>query len=807
MLFVVLVVRSFGSGNFEKDFRFPMSAKCCEAMDQLACQQEVQRNRSERRPVCILSAAFESNGQFSIPNIHEFAKYQGVVMSAYAEVNNYNYFLSIQPLHSKSVDDPRWHKIEILRQALDPSMGVARGSDYLVWIDADAIILDFDLRIEKICEQFPHADLIASSDIRMGLINTGFLILRNNAWASHFLSRWWTVADRSTVCDQDAFDILFSVYADEEKQQKISSDSKYSIFSRIKILPMETLNSHPPAMKYQQPSNQVVHLMGEHTSMRVTSFRHALSSICNHSRGSKLPPQLGLTRSFLQETALLVYENETRHWMDTCSKNECGVAEFEELSKSAHHLCDVLTLQGSPSAHEKILVLRRDIFVKLTANLQKMTTGSDGYVPVTLELLHLLKRAAEAGNDLFFAATVVEEKKSVANKVLVILQDLLNSVADVSKHVPLHMMALMYQSLGKLDYQFAIEINVLGAEANADHIWQRKLSYLRSAQSSLRRSVVLFDSINLKYDQSSNREHLESIQNLAAALCIEATEAKSLLFGNSNVASDHSLQESMNNFDEALLIWIRAVEKARLNMRGVEVGIDFDTLASVLHNSAVCHFHADQLSVAHAHVSEALMVRSQINEYQGKLATESPTVDLSSGLLSTIERQLSHLNSRLDTSSQSEPTKRNLVVKTLNSGVDISPLAMVIDENEWEECEVGQEGCEAFVLYDDDSSPLPLEPQKLPIDEELDRLDLLDMRGLYAQQSSRYTFNAEAMLMSGGDTEEDEDMNEVRQRYRDLTYSIERDCPVAEQVRKLELQIQHLMSRVQSLEEILLSLN
>jgi hypothetical protein len=49
--------------------------------------------------------------------------------------------------------------------------------------DADAIVLDLGMTIQSVvAEVGPAANIIASADIRMGYINTGFMILRNNDW-------------------------------------------------------------------------------------------------------------------------------------------------------------------------------------------------------------------------------------------------------------------------------------------------------------------------------------------------------------------------------------------------------------------------------------------------------------------------------------------------------------------------------------------------------------------------------------------------------------------------------------------------
>ena len=51
--------------------------------------------------------------------------------------------------------------------ALDPVVGWARHTEYIAWIDADAVVLDFGMRLEVIVEQqLPGAHFVASADIR-----------------------------------------------------------------------------------------------------------------------------------------------------------------------------------------------------------------------------------------------------------------------------------------------------------------------------------------------------------------------------------------------------------------------------------------------------------------------------------------------------------------------------------------------------------------------------------------------------------------------------------------------------------------
>lgn len=131
------------------------------------------------------------------------------------------------------------------------------------------------MKIELIVSQFPDADIIASSDIRMGYINSGFMILRNSQWTRSFLSDWWNIADRKQVCDQDAFDMAY--------KKHLGRQSSSATLSNVKILRMDALNSHPPAILYQKDFNQVLHLMGEVTLLRQKVFYRGFFHICEVS--------------------------------------------------------------------------------------------------------------------------------------------------------------------------------------------------------------------------------------------------------------------------------------------------------------------------------------------------------------------------------------------------------------------------------------------------------------------------------------------------------------------------------------------
>jgi hypothetical protein len=83
------------------------------------------------------------------------------------------------------------------------------------------------------------------------LINSGSFIVKNSLWSQIFLQQWWNYSNRQLFSDQEQFDLLYSSnkYTIEEKKKKIT------------ILNGNHINSDPPAMTKQLPSNQVLHLM------------------------------------------------------------------------------------------------------------------------------------------------------------------------------------------------------------------------------------------------------------------------------------------------------------------------------------------------------------------------------------------------------------------------------------------------------------------------------------------------------------------------------------------------------------------
>ena len=180
------------------DLSLKFISKCCELLD--ASANDLLR--------CALNATLHSNYQvisssapklkiglvtYSTQSIKDYAAYSLSIISAYAEQNGYiAQHLSPESGDEYESNDQRWNKVAIVRAAIDPSTGWARGLDYVVYLDSDLVILDFGFKIELVAQEFSDSDFIVSKDSQPmnGLMNSGFFMVKNSPWSRSFMARY-----------------------------------------------------------------------------------------------------------------------------------------------------------------------------------------------------------------------------------------------------------------------------------------------------------------------------------------------------------------------------------------------------------------------------------------------------------------------------------------------------------------------------------------------------------------------------------------------------------------------------------------
>lgn len=111
----------------------------------------------------------------------------GPVNQRYANEHGYTFWGESLPVE-KDWAETVWKKIPILRRWLSDF-------DWLMWIDADAMVMDQEMKLEVIIEHcWKNTNLIICRDYRQSGragdtgINCGAFLLRNCEWSHHFLS-------------------------------------------------------------------------------------------------------------------------------------------------------------------------------------------------------------------------------------------------------------------------------------------------------------------------------------------------------------------------------------------------------------------------------------------------------------------------------------------------------------------------------------------------------------------------------------------------------------------------------------------
>ena len=136
------------------------------------------------------------------PDISDYADIVRKVHQKYCDIYGYELVvnLSRMTLNSRISD-----KVYYMSQNLD-------NFDYIMWVDADAVIINFDRRIEDLIQMDPGKNFYTGghhkgfdpegnsiypihNDLPAG-INTGVFIVRKSKWSKAFLDLWWSTCLR-----------------------------------------------------------------------------------------------------------------------------------------------------------------------------------------------------------------------------------------------------------------------------------------------------------------------------------------------------------------------------------------------------------------------------------------------------------------------------------------------------------------------------------------------------------------------------------------------------------------------------------
>mmetsp|Transcript_2840 Transcript_2840/g.4303 ORF Transcript_2840/g.4303 Transcript_2840/m.4303 type:complete len:734 (+) Transcript_2840:56-2257(+) len=697
----------------------PSISSCCSHIDDVltlsdCANKSISMSGTANKVAFVTYLGVDDSSQFNIPDIMKFGSYMIASTAAYAEQNGYSFhWLSPETGSNYQTGDPRWNKVKIIDVALDPTNGWAKDTEYLVWMDADAIVLDLGMKIELIGQQYEKADFIASADIRQGYLNSGFLIMRNTPWLRKFVKEWWTVVDRNVKCDQDAFDVLYESY-----MRDFNSGKRYvgDIKEKVAILERDALNSDPPAMTHQKEYNQVMHLMGEITPQRSTVFRKAFESICTSATTNKpLASQLNVNQAFLLSTASDVYSDHVQELIEKATLPNATVNEFNALSVASHHLADIYSTIGDDESHRKyqqMYVNIYDITVDWLSGFEKKMQEAGGNVPSALsEYIYMLKRTAENGNDLFHALTNIGQKKSIANEVLKVLNKLYTLLHEKSKPFAQHMSALMYHNLGELMYNQFTMLQDKSTDVAREYN-EEALKYELKAVELMKKHFDFTD------NKSIAREFIGCLQLAAILHC------------------------NLKQYSKASAMWRTTIEKAERLAAGVKIGNHYSMLKGIYFNAAVCDLGHRNYKSAKERLDRMMVVVEDTGGYD----VNNPPREIQAAFAaySEIEKGLLLNEVEVDDDEweeceEGDPDCVEMEVEVDSNGKITTltqPKTITLEEiDDWEECSPGDEDCvEVEVEVEDDTVD---DYEDDDYDDEEER-ELAEIRAQYAEQSKRF---------------------------------------------------------------------
>jgi len=166
--------------------------------------------------------------QFWTSNL-SYGKYTFMINEKYCNENNYIYVVENNDEKIKNTLLDRaitWYKPKFILEIFE-----TYNPDYILFMDADAIVCDFSRKIEEfIIDDF---DIICNKDYGPSKLNAGVFIMKNNDWVKNFMKEWWDICEESEYSfyknglwhDQTCFGILMDRTPKIDDHIKILNDN------------------------------------------------------------------------------------------------------------------------------------------------------------------------------------------------------------------------------------------------------------------------------------------------------------------------------------------------------------------------------------------------------------------------------------------------------------------------------------------------------------------------------------------------------------------------------------------------------
>lgn len=171
--------------------------------------------------------------QFYTDNV-SFGKYSRDINQRYCEQHGYTYYLETDTDKiAKGTEDRarKWYKVKLIQEAFQ-----VHDADYVLYLDADAMITDHSIRIEDYISN-EHDLVFAEDHINIFKFNTSVILAKKSALTNKFLNNWWLMANLEN-----------GKYKHATPQDKVCAIKVFTNLSsqqsKIKIVPNRQFNWH-----------------------------------------------------------------------------------------------------------------------------------------------------------------------------------------------------------------------------------------------------------------------------------------------------------------------------------------------------------------------------------------------------------------------------------------------------------------------------------------------------------------------------------------------------------------------------------
>jgi hypothetical protein len=128
--------------------------------------------------------------QFFTSNL-SYGKFTKEINKKYCDEKGYIYHLESDDMkinNSLEGRSPTWYKPKFINEVFE-----LYNPDYILFLDADAIVCDFSQNIEDFID--PNFNIICTEDHGPSVMNAGVFLLKNSEWTKTFMNKWWYICD------------------------------------------------------------------------------------------------------------------------------------------------------------------------------------------------------------------------------------------------------------------------------------------------------------------------------------------------------------------------------------------------------------------------------------------------------------------------------------------------------------------------------------------------------------------------------------------------------------------------------------